>query len=108
MSSRRVRKEFMSKSWSDPMFVVSETPEQSAVVMPLAMVTIALQMGRMTSTSKVAVVIIGRTAVKMARLEVVACCHGGVAFVVIGKEYLSTIGFPSAMREEDTALLIYI
>jgi hypothetical protein len=50
----------------------------------------------------------GNIDVRIARAEVVAWRQGGSLFGTIGKEYLRTIGWASAERADDKALLVYI
>ena len=90
------------------MLTVSGKSWQSAVVMPLAMVTIEAHIDRTTLSSSSSLVMTGRMAFKIARAEAVACRHGEVLFVVVGNEYLRTIGFERAEMEADTAPLVYM
>ena len=108
VSSRSVRKEVMSNSWSSLMLTVSGTSEQSALVIPLPIITIELQRDRMTSSLRSAFAMMGNIDVKIARAEAVACRQGGSLFGTIGKEYLRTIGLASAARADDKASLVYI
>jgi len=106
ISSRRARKEVMSNSWSDLMSVVSDASSQFADVTPLAMVTMEVQIDLVTSSFRSPFVIVGKIAFNTARDEVVAWRQGEILLVVMGKEYLSTIGFDSASREDDNAPLV--
>ena len=108
MSLRRARKEVMSKDSSSAMFIVEGALEQSACVMLLPIVTIDVHNERITSSLKPSLVSTGSIESKIARAEVVACRHGEVLFVMIGNEYLRTIGFARALSEEETALLVKI
>lgn len=106
MSSRRVRKEVMSKSWSELTLIVGGGEVQSARVMPLAIVTIEVQIERVTSSLRSTFVTVGSIALRIARDEVVALRQGEMLFVMVEKEYFSTIGFASALRDTDTAPLL--
>ena len=106
ISSRSLRKEVMSKDSSSFMFMVEGASEQSAWVMPLLIVTIEVHNDRITSSLKPSLVSTGSIESKIARAEVVACRHGEVLFVMIGNEYLRTIGLARALKEEDTAPLV--
>lgn len=105
MSSRRARKEEMSKSWSVVM-VEEGASSQSAVVIPLAIVTIAVQIERVMSSLRFKVVMIGRIAFRIAREDVVACRQGGMVLVVMGNAYFSVIGLAKALSEDATAPLV--
>src|SRR3954463_1392290 len=83
MSSRRARKEEMSKSWSDFMSVVGGASSQFAVVIPFAMATMELHIDRRTSSLRSDLVIMGSIAFKIARDEVVACRQGEMLLVVV-------------------------
>lgn len=72
ISSRRVRKEVMSKSWSEVMLIVGGREVQSARVMPLAIVTMEVQIERVTSSLRSVFVTVGSIAFRIARDEVVA------------------------------------
>ena len=106
ISSRRVRKDAMSKFWSSLVLIASGISWHSAVVMPFAIVTIELQIDRVTLSSNSSLVMTGRIACMIAREEVVACRQGELLLVMIGKAYFSTMGFASAARVTDTALLV--
>ena len=108
MSWRSLRKEVISKASSSLMLTVSGTSPQSAFVMPFPMMTIELHNDRIISSLKPNLVSIGSIDSKIARAEVVACLQGEVFLVVIGKEYLSTMGLASAVREDDSAPLVYM
>ena len=108
MRSRRVRKEAISKSSSVLMSEVSIALLQSAMVIPLLIVTIADQIERVASSFKFSPVTTGRMALRMARLDVVACRQGVILLTVIGKEYLSTIGLPRATKHEDNDPVVYM
>ena len=79
---------------------------QSAAVIPLAMVTIELQIERVTSSLRFDVVMIGKTAFRIAREDVVACCQGEMVLVVMGNAYFSVIGLAKALSEDATAPLV--
>lgn len=106
--SRRVKKEAMSKYWSDLMLTEVGASVQSAVVIPFAIVTIEVQIGRMTSSDNDDFVILGSIAWRIASDEVVASCQGGEFLVVMAKEYFKTIGRESAFRHDESASLVYI
>ena len=108
MSSRSVRKDLISNSWSSLMLTVSGTSLQSALVIPLAIITIDVQRDRITPSLRSAFVMIGNIDVKIARAEVVACRQGGSLLGTIEKEYLRTIGLASAASADDKASLVYI
>lgn len=95
----------MSNSWSDFMLIVSGASSQFADVTPLAMVTMEVQIDLVTSSFRSDFVIVGKIAFKIARAEVVACRQGEILLVVMGNEYLSTIGFDNASKEDDNAPL---
>ena len=108
MSSRSLRKAVMSKASSSLMLTVSGTSSQSAEVMPLPIVTIDVHKDRIASSLKPDLVSIGSIDSKIARADVVACLHGEILFVVTGNEYLRTIGFARAARDDDRAPLVYM
>lgn len=108
MSSRSLRKAVMSKASSSLMLIVSGTSSQSAFVIPLPIVTIEDHKVRITSSLKPALVSTGSTESRIASADIVACRHGDVLFVMIENEYLSTIGFARAVRDEDKAPLMYM
>lgn len=80
--------------------------EQSALVMPLAIVTIDVQRERATSSLSGAFVRIGRMDCNIAREDDVAWRQGEVLLVVSGNEYLRTMGLASAVRADDKAPLV--
>lgn len=106
ISSRRFRNDAISKSSSDLIFIVGKVSLVSAAVIPFAIVTIDIHIGRTISSARLGFVMIGKTAFSMVRQEDVAWRQGEMLLVVIENEYLSTIGFDSAPREEDSAPLV--
>lgn len=108
MRVRRVRKEEMSKAWSEVMLIVGGALVQSAVVMALAIVTIDVHIERTISSLRAALVRTGKIAFKISSDDEVACRQGDTLLVMIGNEYLRTIGLARAVSAEVSAPLEYM
>lgn len=101
-----MRKEVISKDWSEAMSMLGGREEQSATVIAFAMLTMAVQIERVTVSGRCAAVMTGMTDVRIAREEVVACRQGEIDLVIIGKEYLRSIGRERAVRAEVRAPVV--
>ena len=107
MSSRRVRNDAISKSWSPLIEDGAESALQSAAVIPFAILTMDVQIDCTSVCAILLFVTIGNVALSIASAVIVACRHGARPFVVIAKEYFIVIGFDRAMSDEERAPFVY-